>query len=346
MDAIAREIAARSAPGNQRCGAASGWPGGAPGRAKGAQMSVTGFPGAPKMLRGGLVQLDPNARSLVDVVVFQYNPDTLTRTLQPRAIGGEPGDRLEVLRLTGPPHETIKFDAEIDAADQLENPADSANQPVVDAGTAARPGVLERLITPTSAELLATDALFDQRHARGRADGGTPDRARLGGQASRARAREQPDAHRGGLRPQLQPIRVKAGIECKVLTSSDLPLQHVGGTLYIAYRQPRNSVADAGHQLGRATAGTGAPAMSVSRYANVGQAVWTAPDGSQVPYLLRRFLPAPGTIATASLHQVALGERIDTIADAALGDPSCRGCSATPTWRRARPSSHSPGGCS
>jgi hypothetical protein len=37
--------------------------------------------------------------------------------------------------------------------------------------------------------------------------------------------------------PKLQPIRVKASIECKVLTSSDLPLQHVGGTLYIAYRQ-------------------------------------------------------------------------------------------------------------
>ena len=77
------------------------------------------------MLRGGLVRIDPNAHSLLDVVVFQYNPDTLTRTLQPRAIGGEPGDRLEVLRLTGPPHETIKFDAEIDATDQLEHPADA-----------------------------------------------------------------------------------------------------------------------------------------------------------------------------------------------------------------------------
>ena len=37
--------------------------------------------------------------------------------------------------------------------------------------------------------------------------------------------------------PKLQPIRVKASIECKVLTSSDLPLQHIGGSLYIAYRQ-------------------------------------------------------------------------------------------------------------
>ena len=64
-------------------------------------MTVSGFPGTPKTLRGGLVRIDPNARSLLDVVIFQYNPDTLTRTLQPRAIGGEPGDRLEVLRSPG-----------------------------------------------------------------------------------------------------------------------------------------------------------------------------------------------------------------------------------------------------
>ena len=62
--------------------------------------------------------------------------------------------------------------------------------------------------------------------------------------------------------------------------------------------------------------------MSVSRYANVGTAIWTAPDGSQVPYLLRRLLPARGPLATAALHQVEPGERIDTIANAALGDPT------------------------
>lgn len=62
--------------------------------------------------------------------------------------------------------------------------------------------------------------------------------------------------------------------------------------------------------------------MSVSRYANVGTAVWTAPDGSQVPYLLGRLLPAAGSLATASLYQVQPGQRIDTIANAALGDPT------------------------
>ena len=62
--------------------------------------------------------------------------------------------------------------------------------------------------------------------------------------------------------------------------------------------------------------------MSVGRYANVGTAIWTAPDGTQVPYLLRRLLPAQGTLATAALHTVQPGERIDTIANAALGDPT------------------------
>jgi hypothetical protein len=62
--------------------------------------------------------------------------------------------------------------------------------------------------------------------------------------------------------------------------------------------------------------------MSTSRYANVGQGIWTAPDGSQVPYLLRRLLPAPGTMATASLYQVQLSDRIDTIANSTLGDPT------------------------
>ncbi len=60
--------------------------------------------------------------------------------------------------------------------------------------------------------------------------------------------------------------------------------------------------------------------MSASRYANVGQGVWVAPDGRQVPYLLRRLLPAAGTLPTASVYTVGLGQRVDNIAAAQLGD--------------------------
>jgi len=198
---------------------------------------TSGFPGTPKTLRGGLVQIDPNSRSLLDVVVFQYNPDTLTRTLQPRAIGGEPGDRLEVLRLTGGPKETIKFDAEIDATDQLEHPTDPANQPVATQGLLPALAVLERLVTPTAAELMATDALFDSGMLEV-----SPMEAPLvvlvwGVKRVVPVLVSSLTFTEEAFDPKLQPIRVKASIECKVLTSNDLPNQHIGFNLYIAYRQ-------------------------------------------------------------------------------------------------------------
>ena len=78
------------------------------------------FPGSPPLVKGGLVLLDPSNGSVRRVIALQYNPDTISRTLQIQGAGGESGDRMEVLRLKGPPIETIKIEAEIDATDQLE----------------------------------------------------------------------------------------------------------------------------------------------------------------------------------------------------------------------------------
>jgi len=63
---------------------------------------MSGFPEAARTVRGGFVLLDPATARPVRVIPFQYNPETLTRTLQPQGIGNEPGDRLEALRLKGP----------------------------------------------------------------------------------------------------------------------------------------------------------------------------------------------------------------------------------------------------
>jgi hypothetical protein len=60
--------------------------------------------------------------------------------------------------------------------------------------------------------------------------------------------------------------------------------------------------------------------MSPSRYASVGTATFTTPDGRQFPYLRRRLLPALGTLASQRRHLVTPGERHDTIAAAELGD--------------------------
>ena len=75
----------------------------------------------PQILKAGIVLLDPVTTAFASVVVLQYNPDQLSRTLQVQATSGETGDRSEALRLKGPPVETFKLEAEIDATDQLES---------------------------------------------------------------------------------------------------------------------------------------------------------------------------------------------------------------------------------
>lgn len=77
------------------------------------------FPGSPRVQKGAIIGVDP-LNPLASVIVFQYNPDTLTRTLTAQTTGADNADRGEGLRLKGPLRELIKLDVEIDDADQLE----------------------------------------------------------------------------------------------------------------------------------------------------------------------------------------------------------------------------------
>ncbi len=78
---------------------------------------MTDSPTSPRLLRGAIVGLDP-FNPLASVIVFQYNPDTMTRRLQARVAGNEQGDRGEAQRLAGPPRETITLAVEFDQSDQ------------------------------------------------------------------------------------------------------------------------------------------------------------------------------------------------------------------------------------
>src|SRR5690349_17179203 len=113
---------------------------------------MTAFPGSPKVLKGGIVLLDPSSFTLLanGIIVLQYNPDTLTRSLKIKG-AEEGGDRSEALRLTGPPVETIKLDAEIDATDQLELP--DQNGAIVQNGISPQLAALETLVYPVSQTL-------------------------------------------------------------------------------------------------------------------------------------------------------------------------------------------------
>src|SRR5271170_1791885 len=113
---------------------------------------MSAFPGSPRILKGGIVLLDPDTFAVLPngIIVLQYNPDTLTRSLKIKG-AEEGGDRSEALRLTGPPVETIKLEAEIDATDQLEFPDQNSN--TVQYGLFPQLAALETLVYPSTATL-------------------------------------------------------------------------------------------------------------------------------------------------------------------------------------------------
>lgn len=79
---------------------------------------MTSLPNSPNLLKSGIVQIDPVTSAVRRIVALQYNPYSISHTLQVQGVGGESGDRSETLRLKGPPVETIKVEGVIDAIDQ------------------------------------------------------------------------------------------------------------------------------------------------------------------------------------------------------------------------------------
>ena len=120
---------------------------------------MSAFPGSPKVLKGGIVLLDPDKFTVLPngIIVLQYNPDTLTRSLKIKG-ADEGGDRSEALRLTGPPVETFKLDAEIDATDQLE----VADANTLQYGIFPQLCALETLVYPASQTLQRNFSLAQQ----------------------------------------------------------------------------------------------------------------------------------------------------------------------------------------
>lgn len=58
-----------------------------------------------------------------------------------------------------------------------------------------------------------------------------------------------------------------------------------------------------------------------SRYQNVETAKLVLPDGTELVYLRRRFVPQPEVFALLQEHVVVEGDRLDNITARYLGDP-------------------------
>jgi hypothetical protein len=201
---------------------------------------MSAFPGSPRVLKGGIVLLDPDQFTVLPngIIVLQYNPDTLTRTLKIKG-AEEGGDRSEALRLTGPPVETIKLEAEIDATDQLE----AGDQNATQYGIAPQLSALETTVYPPSATLqnnfnlaqqgvleimpmLAPFALFVWSVNR----------------IAPVRFTELSITEEA-FDPKLNPIRAKVSLGLRVLTIDDLSFADKGGSLYMTYQRQKESLA-------------------------------------------------------------------------------------------------------
>lgn len=210
------------------------------------------FPGNAQVQRAGFVFLDPLLGTPVKAIAFQFNPDTLTRTLQPQTIGSEPGDRLEALRLKGPPHETIRFNAEFDATDQLDHPDQNAREATEGIGPAL--AALELSMYPTVQQLLTEDRLAGLGMIE-IAPAESPLTVLVLGRKRVLPVRITDfSVTEEAFSTALDPIRAKVSISVRVLTVDDLGFGHKGGQLYLRYHRQKdrwaalitNSAADLG----------------------------------------------------------------------------------------------------
>lgn len=201
---------------------------------------MSGYSQSPHIVKAGIVLIDPDSAQVQRVISLQYNPDTLTRTLQVQSVG-EGAEQSEALRLKGPAVETLKLEAEIDATDQMEFP--DQHQTVVKAGIAPQLAVLESLINPAVADLLAGKAL---------ANAGTLEIAPMESAltlfvwgANRivpVRVSEFSITEEA-FDVSLNPIRAKVNLGLRVLSIDDLGFDHKGGSLFMAYLQSREKLA-------------------------------------------------------------------------------------------------------
>jgi hypothetical protein len=196
---------------------------------------------SPRLIKGGIVQIDPASGRTLRVIALQYNPDTLTRSLQVQSSGGDGSDKSQALRLKGAAVETLKVDAEIDATDRLE--FSDQNATTVAAGVHPQIAALELLVHPTSAALQTNDAL-----SRSGVLEILPLQAPLTllvwGKNRVVPVRvTDVSITEEAFDANLNPIRAKVSLGLRVLSVDDLGFDHRGGTLFMGYLRSREAMA-------------------------------------------------------------------------------------------------------
>jgi hypothetical protein len=197
----------------------------------------------PKLTKGAIVALDPTSNVIVKTIPFQYNPATLTRTLQVQASSTEGGDRTEALRLKGAPIETIKLEVEFETTGPLSGAAEKA---AVSDGIYPQLSALETLIYPDSqrvSEIMknAGDGVLEIAPLE------APLSLLVWGKKRVLPVRLTDfSIEEQNFDVNLNPILAKVTLSLRVLNYDDLPWTHRGSQLFFAHHKQKERLAKRG----------------------------------------------------------------------------------------------------
>jgi hypothetical protein len=209
---------------------------------------MTSFPRSPRLTKGAIVSLDLPS-PIPKVIVFHYNPDLLTRTLQAQTVGGGGGggegeDRSEAFRLKRPPVETISLEIEFDATDQLAHPDE--NKTAASIGIHPQLAALEMILYPKSSSIIENSLLS----SLGTLEILPPEgpltlfiwgaKRVLPVRITDFRVTEE------AFDTKLNPIRAKVSLTLRVLSYADLTSTHPGHALYLTHQVVKETMAAIG----------------------------------------------------------------------------------------------------
>jgi hypothetical protein len=179
------------------------------------------------------------------IIVFQYNPEQMTRSL---AVRSAPPDatnvgeaREESHKVLGPPVETINLSVVLDAADQLEDP--SRNADVLTRGLHPAVAALEMLLYPTTAQITLNRTLAQAGRAQICA-AELPLTLLVWGASRIVPVRLTSfSVTEEAFDQTLNPVRVKVDLAMQVLTFLDLKETNLGYGVYLTYQTRKEALA-------------------------------------------------------------------------------------------------------
>jgi hypothetical protein len=206
-----------------------------------------------RLVKGGIVQLDPQSGRTLLVIALQYNPDSVSRTVQVQAAGEAGGDRSQALRLKGAASETIKVEAEIDATDDLEHPDQHAT--AIAHGIHPQLAALEGLVQPSADALQANDTL-SRSGVLEVLPMEAPLTLFLWGRSRVVPVRiTELSITENAFDAALNPVRATVSLGMRVLTVDDLGFDHRGGALFMTHLRSQEALARQAGSVDLATLG-------------------------------------------------------------------------------------------